>query len=107
MGEKGASARLADETGRVRKVSGPLQQLCSIEKQEYATMKQKDESWNPSAHDHLKYRNFREPAIEEVTSRYAGWGELITCLEVASLAKEALTSLSDLDGLANELCQLY
>lgn len=107
MGEKGASARLADETGRVRKVSGPFQQLCSIEKQEYATMKQKDESWNPSAHDHLKYRKFREPAIEEVTSRYAGWGELITCLEVASLAKEALTSLSDLDGLANELCQLY
>ena len=38
VGEKGASARLADETGRVRKVSGPLQQLCSIEKQEYATM---------------------------------------------------------------------
>ena len=107
MGEKGGSARLAHETGRVRKVSGPLQQLCSIEKQEYATMKQKDESWNPSAHDHLKYRNFRELAIEEVTRRYEGWGELITCLEVASLAEEALTSLSDLDGLANELCQLY
>ena len=107
VGEKGGSARLAHETGRVRKVSGPLQQLCSIEKQVYATMKEKDESWNPSAHDHLKYRNFREPAIEEVTRRYEGWGELITCLEVASLAEEALTSLSDLDGLANELCQLY